>query len=637
MVEAFKQCFCNQIWILPTIALITWFFWKDKRYRCFYIIYKTWRRDLMGIWMVARAMYKILKFERNKESVPKIFTKIAKSRPNKVSFYFEEEIWTFQRLEDFSNKVANYFIASGYQKGDTVALLLENRPEYVGIWMGLSKLGVITALINTNLISKPLNHCISVANVKALIFGSDFQNVINDIYPNLKNIQLIHYNTSKTGIQADKLTNPIDLKQCLTDQSVVSPEKYIANTEPKDILFYIYTSGTTGLPKAAKIRHSRFYFAVTGINSFLDLKDNDIFYNPLPLYHATGGMLTIGQCVNFGATIALRKKFSASGFWTDCNKYNCTIANYIGETCRYILTAHKDKSNIEHKIRKMIGNGLKKDIWKEFVDKFNIPMMEEFYGSTEGNSNLINLDNRIGSVGFIPFYLSSIVPMSLIKCNDETNEPLRDENGFCIKCKIDESGILIGKINKKISTQNFDGYVDTKETNKKILNDVFKTGDSYFNSGDLMVKDEFGYIYFKDRTGDTYRWKGENVATTEVEQVVSEIIGAKNMVVYGVEVPKSDGRAGMIAVEDLANAIDRKKLAESLKSHLPAYAIPLFLRIMDSLPMTGTFKVKKTELQNEGFDIGVIKDPIYVYDSKKIDYIPINDLYEGIIAGNVKI
>ncbi|XP_056640721.1 long-chain fatty acid transport protein 4-like isoform X1 [Diorhabda sublineata] len=631
-----KQMFGYLICMIPVILI--WFFMKENRYKYLYILRKTWRRDLRGILMVLKAFARIGISEIKKETVPKIFTRIANKTPDKVAIYFENETWTFRQLDDYSNRIANYFISIGYKKGDTVALLLENRPEYAAIWMGLAKLGVITALINTNLISKPLYHCISVAKVKALIFGSDFSNVVYDIFPNSQDgIQLFQLNTSKNDdvqIRDDKI---LDLQHCISNQSTSSPEIEINLTNPKDKLLYIYTSGTTGLPKAAKITNARFNFAVTGIHYFVSFEDNDVFYNPLPLYHATGGMLTIGQCLLFGVTVALRKKFSASHFWTDCVLYNCTIANYIGETCRYILAANKGENDVKHGIKKMFGNGLKKDVWIDFVKTFKIPQIIEFYGSTEGNTNLINLDNTPGAVGFLPFYLAPIFSILLIKYDEETKQPIRNENGHCIKCEPGRPGVLIGRIHEKISTHNFDGYVDAKETVKKILKDVFRKGDSYFNSGDLMVQDEFGYFYFKDRTGDTYRWKGENVATTEVELVISDIIGPKDVVVYGVEVPKNEGKAGMIGIADKNRTVDKKTLAEGLKSQLPAYAVPLFLRIMDSVPLTGTFKMKKTDLQREGFDINVIKDPLYVYDNKKVDYVPIQKFYLDIINGTVKL
>ncbi|CAH1159180.1 unnamed protein product [Phyllotreta striolata] len=616
-----QQLFFNRIGIVSSIVVITWLFWKYRT--SLYVISKTWRRDLRGLRRGVRALCKIVLYERNCMSIPKVFQKVARNKNNKVAIYFEDEIWTFQRLEKFSNRIANYFIRKGYQKGDTVALLLENRPEYVGIWLGLSKIGVITALINTNLVSKPLYHCISVGKVKGLIFGSDFTNVVNDISSDLQNVQLFKY---------DKL-----ISEELSNESEASPDAHIAQTTPKDTILYIYTSGTTGLPKAANIKNSRMYFTATGINSFLELTDNDVFYNSLPLYHSSGGMLVIGQCVCFGVTVELRRKFSASNFWSDCNKHDSTVASYIGEICRYILAAHENKPPVKHNVQKIFGNGLKKDIWNDFVEKFNVPQVYEFYGSTEGNCNLINLDNKFGSIGFIPNFMNFIITVTLIKCDEETKEPMRNADGFCVECKADEPGILIGKINKKISIHHFDGYVNSKETSGKILRNVFKTGDSYFNSGDLMVKDSLGYVYFKDRTGDTYRWKGENVATTEIEYQISGIIGPKDVVVYGVKVPKTEGRAGMIAIADPTNSINRSKLASELKAQLPSYAVPLFLRVMDSFPMTGTFKVKKNELQNDGFDINIIVDPLYMYDSKKVDYIPMKDVYNDIIEGNLRL
>lgn len=289
------------------------------------------------------------------------------------------------------------------------------------------------------------------------------------------------------------------------------------------------------------------------MNSMAALTPDDIDYNPLPLYHSAGGILASGQALLFGVTVVIRKKFSASNFWTDCQKYNCTIAHYIGEICRYLLTVHKDGTKIEHNVNKMIGNGLRPQIWKKFVDTFKIENVYEFYGATESNSNLgfyfyclnldfycstyyvsVNIDNKVGSVGFVPILGRYLHPVTLIKCDETTGEPIRDSSGFCIKCKANEPGILLGKMVNSVNS--FNGYADEEATQKKVLRNVFVEGDAYFNTGDVLVQDEFCYFYFKDRTGDTFRWKGENVATNEIEAVISNIIELKDSIVYGVEV-----------------------------------------------------------------------------------------------------
>ncbi|KAG5882212.1 hypothetical protein JTB14_024724 [Gonioctena quinquepunctata] len=610
---------CAVVSILP--IFITYFLCTNERYRWFYILYKTLPRDLKGAYRGAKGYYLLYHMKKNQETIPTLFSKVAKENSKKVAFYFEDETWTFQQLEDLSNKVANHFISLGYKKGDTVALLLENCPEYAAIWIGLSKAGVVAAFINTNLRSGPLYHCITAASCKALIFGSEFVSAVEGIKSKLEDTELFYFGTSET---ANSITEASNLKIHIEDQSVAPPTEAISQLAHKDKAILIYTSGTTGLPKAATITHSRYIFASTGLNILTDMNKDDIFYNPLPLYHSSGGMVGIGQSLFFGISVVLRKKFSASNFWTDCNKYKCTIANYIGETCRYILLANKEGQTPKHGIKKMVGNGLRKEIWKDFVNTFDIPEIYEFYGSTEGNANLMNIDNTIGAVGFLPPFSDFIYPLSLIKSDEITNEPLRNEEGFCIRCKDYEAGLLIGKIDYANAANDFAGYTDGKETSKKILRDVFKKGDGYFNSGDLMMRDEFRYMYFKDRTGDTYRWKGENVATTEVETVAAEIIGAKDVVVYGVQVPESEGRAGMIAIADPDKTLDLKHLSKGMKSHLPGYAIPLFLRVLESLPVTGTFKVKKVELRKDGFDMTMIKDPMYFLMRKSQSTFPLN-------------
>lgn len=270
------------------------------------------------------------------------------------------------------------------------------------------------------------------------------------------------------------------------------------------------------------------------VNLMCNLSTDDITYNPLPLYHSAGGILATGQSLLFGLTVVIRKKFSASHFWTDCQKYKCTVAHYIGEMCRYLLNVHKDGAQVEHNVTKMLGNGLRAQIWQKFVDTFKVKQVIEFYGATESNSNLVNLDGKLGAVGFMPWFGRPIYPVRLVKCDLETGEPIRDHNGLCINCKTDEPGLLLGKI--KATNDYFCGYADQEATQKKVLRNVFSKGDAYFNSGDVLVQDELGYFYFRDRTGDTFRWKGENVATNEVEAAISNIIDLTDCVVYGVEV-----------------------------------------------------------------------------------------------------
>ncbi|KAF5290911.1 hypothetical protein FQR65_LT11493 [Abscondita terminalis] len=579
----------------------------------------------------SKMKYKLWWWEKQNYTVPKLFGQLLKSHPQKLAIYSEEKSWTYEQVNEYSNQIANYFKSCGFKKGDCIALLLENRVEYVCIWLGLSKLGVITALINTNLVNDPLLHSFKVAKSKAVIFGNNHADAMKNVAHKL-NMELYQLNEDDNTSTVNKC---VRLKKELEKTSSEEPEEIELSC--RSPLVYIYTSGTTGLPKAAIISHIRFTFMATAFNSMAGLKEHDIIYNPLPLYHTAGGMVGMGQTILFGLGCTIRKKFSASNYWKDCAKFKCTVAQYVGEICRYVLSA-SNKESVNHSVRAIFGNGLKPQIWKEFVNTFKIKEVYEFYGATEGISNMINIDNTPGCIGFIPRYASFMYPVTLIKCNMVTGDPIRDSNGFCMRCGINEPGLVINKINYKSALQSFKGYADEKATSSKILQNVFSEGDSYFNSGDILEQDEFGYYYFRDRTGDTFRWKGENVSTSEVEGIISNIVKLNDAVVYGVEIPNTEGRAGMAAIVDTDNSLDLKELAKGLKENLPSYAVPVFIRVMKSVPMTGTYKLKKTELQTDGYDLEKVKDQMYFYDNKSKTYVELTQqLYSDIVAGKISI
>lgn len=625
-------------WItLIVITCLTLLLISNKRYRWIYILYKTLPRDVRAFSRFIRLNILLWFWQKNQITVPAVFAKIVRQYSQKTAFHFEEEKWTYQQVDNYTNRVANYFHKQGYKKGDTIALILESRPEYVGIWLGLGKIGIVTALINTNLTNDPLVHSLNAAKVKGIIYGSDYSKAVSDITGKLSpTISLYELNCSG-DIDNPEGTRVAPLRRCLDEASDAPPPAPVVPINNRDPLLYIYTSGTTGLPKAAVITNQRFYFMAMSLYIMVDLKTDDILYDSLPLYHSAGGVVGVGQSVLRGVTVVLRKKFSASNFWKDCAKYNCTAAQYIGEICRYLL-AVPESQTVKHQVVKMMGNGLKPQIWQKFCDRFHIKQIYEFYGATEGNSNLINLDNKSGAVGFVPRYGGFLIPVQLIKCDEITGEPIKDERGFCIKCKIEEAGILIGKIDHKKLFNQFTGYADKKETDKKILQNVFKEGDIYFNSGDILVQDELGYFYFKDRTGDTFRWKGENVATSEVEAVISNILQLADAVVYGVQIPGTDGRAGMAAIVDPNKNLDLTVLAAGVRSNLPAYAQPLFLRVLREVPLTGTFKLKKRPLQEDGFDIHRVTDTMYFYDAKLKEYIEMTEkIWSDIMSGQIRL
>ncbi|XP_035893997.1 long-chain fatty acid transport protein 4 [Anopheles stephensi] len=580
-------------------------------------------RDLRTAVIFLKLNLSLYRYERAGATVIQIFERVVARHPNKVAFLMDDGQLTFRQVKQLADRIAAHFYAKGFRKGDTIALLMETRLEYPCIWLGLSKVGIVTALINSNLRKETLRHSITVANSKAIIVSQELAGAIAEIneQEGIKGLPVHLFRTDgadTTSSSSDPLPDAEDLRLSVdsgSSSSNVDLSGIPNDISPKDKLVYIYTSGTTGMPKAAVITNLRYTFMALGCYYMLSFRDDDIIYNSLPLYHSAGGMIGVGSVLLCGVTAALRKKFSASNFWTDCIRYKCTVAQYIGEICRFLLMTPPKPTDTQHSVRLMFGNGLRPQIWPQFVSRFNIKQIGEFYGSTEGNSNLLNIDNTMGAVGFVPNFAKAIYPVTLIRCDEETGEIIRGSDGFCIKCKPGEPGVFVGKINPKKALNSFVGYADKAASEKKVLHDVFRKGDIFFNSGDILVQDLLGNYYFKDRTGDTFRWRGENVATSEVEGVITTIVGLKDCAVYGVDIPETEGKAGMAAIVDPDNKVDMEQLAAGIRASLPAYARPLFIRVLSEVPMTTTFKLKKRDLQVDGYDLNKVKDPIYFLQS----------------------
>ncbi|XKL61134.1 hypothetical protein PGB90_008191 [Kerria lacca] len=634
--------FCGCIWYmmgfiflvqLILVALVAYLF-AGGGYKFLYVVYKTIWRDVFALSKYLAFLWSVRSYSAANSSVADIFRKNVKKNPNKVLLILEDKEWTATQIEEYSNKVANVFKNAGLRKGDAVALMLDNRPEFVCIWLGLSKIGVITALINYNLRQTSLAHCVKVSKCLAFIFESSLLQVVREIKDNIdESVQLYCWNSVDEKIPSNESWF-IPLSPILSEVTSAPPTGEKCGFHDK--LVYIYTSGTTGLPKAAVVTNSRYLFLAGAIRYQLGFKTEDRFYTPLPLYHTAGGAMTIGQAILYGSCVVIRKKFSASAYFSDIVKYNCTVSQYIGEMCRYILSTPAKPEDKSHKLKVIFGNGLRPQIWKSFVERFNIPRVGEFYGATEGNANIVNTDNTVGAIGFISQILPSVYPISVIKVNPATGEPVRNNKGLCIRCAAGEQGVFIGKIIPSNPARAFLGYVDQKDTDKKVVTDVFEKGDSAFLSGDIVVCDELGYLYFKDRTGDTFRWKGENVSTSEVEAIVSNVAEYRDCVVYGVEIPGNEGRAGMAAILDKNHALDLNSLAEGLSKYLPSYAKPVFIRALSHVEMTGTYKMKKGELQQEGFNPEIITDPLYYMTSKGVYEKLTPEIYQEILAEKIR-
>jgi fatty-acyl-CoA synthase len=407
----------------------------------------------------------------------------------------------------------------------------------------------------------------------------------------------------------------------------------------EDRALFIYTSGTTGLPKAANMNHYRLMLAGHAFAGVMATKSSDRMYDCLPMYHTAGGLVATGAILVSGGSVVIREKFSASEFWDDIARWDCTVFQYIGEFCRYLLNSPPHPKETAHRLRLACGNGLRPDVWPDFKRRFGIPHIIEFYAATEGNVSLFNFEDKEGAVGRIPWFLESRFPTKVVRFDIDLQQPIRDAGGHCIECPPQEAGEVIGKILKDASKPGarFEGYATKAETEKKILHDVFAKGDSWFRTGDLMRKDADGYFYFVDRIGDTFRWKGENVSTTEVEETIGQFPGVGETNVYGVSIPGRDGRAGMAALVVSAR-FDLAEFRNYLAQSLPDYARPLFLRLRSEMDVTSTFKQRKIDFVAQGFDPSATADPIYFDDPAAKAFVPIDRaLRDRIRDGGVRL
>ena len=548
-----------------------------------------------------------------------------------VVFRFEGQIMTYGELDKLANRVANWALGEGLKAGDAVALFMENRPEYVAVWFGLSKIGVVSGLINHNLSGEGLAHCVNIADAKAVIMGADQAEQIESAKP--------HLTGAPTMWALADQQDAKNLQDALASQPDARPDRsHRAHLRGKDICLFVYTSGTTGLPKAAKLTQSRTQGMMRTFATPTHTTARDRVYIPLPLYHGTGGICGVGIALTTGASIILRKKFSASGYWEDCADQGATVIVYIGELCRYLLNQPEHPKERAHKIRTGFGNGLRPEIWQQFLDRFDIPTLVEFYGSTEGNVSFLNFDGKVGAVGRIPKFLEKkFAHVAFVKFDIETETPIRDANGYCILADDDEPGEVLGKVGDEARTR-FEGYNDPEATKKKLLQNVFEPNDLWFRTGDLMKKDADGYIYFIDRIGDTFRWKGENVSTNEVGEALAGIKGIAHANVYGVPIPGMDGKAGMAAITPDGEGIDFDTLHKNLANLLPSYAVPVFIRVQKEAETTGTFKYRKVDLVKEGFNPDNMADPVWFFNPEAGVYAPVtHDRYESILAGTYRL
>jgi len=531
-----------------------------------------------------------------KSSIGKVFADRAARHGNRVFLKFDDERLTYRQANETVNRYAAALAARGVGHGDVVGIMMRNEPRTVLLMLAAVKLGAIAGMLNYHQHGPVLAHSVGLLGAKVVVAGADLVAPIVDC-----------------GVQVDDLLSIDDLDRLAADAPATEPA-VTASILAKDKAFYIFTSGTTGLPKASVMTHYRWQRAMMGFGMLgVRLRRSDTLYCCLPLYHNNALTIALSSVLAAGATLALGRSFSASRFWDEIIRLDATAFVYIGEVCTYLLNQPPKPTDRAHRVRLICGNGLRPAIWDEFTDRFGIRRVCEFYAASEGNTAFVNAFNIDKTTGCCPY------PVAFVEFDHATGEPLRGPDGRLRKVRRGEPGLLLTKV---ISSQPFDGYTDPEATEKKLVRNAFADGDVWFNTGDLMRYQGFGHAAFVDRLGDTFRWKGENVATTEVEAAINSDPTVDECTVYGVEVEGTGGRAGMAAIKLNDGAeFDGRTLAAMLYERLPGYAVPLFIRIVDAIEQTSTFKNRKVDLRKEGHGAH-IADPLYVLAGREEGYVP---------------
>ncbi|MHA1986336.1 MAG: long-chain-acyl-CoA synthetase [Promethearchaeota archaeon] len=550
----------------------------------------------------------------------------AEKISDEISLLFKNVSWSWQTLNQECNKIANFFLKNSLKSGEVIAVMMENSPEFISIITGINKIQGISSLINVNQRRQALIHSFKISEPLWIIIDGDCLPAFKEVFSDLKfdkNKVFVINNHQKYD------HNFIDFQKELENISIENPattfKSYLT-----DMSVYIFTSGTTGLPKAA-LQDNRRILNPFGWLAF-ESTQNDVIYSPLPLYHSLALVVGWAGAIQVGAAYAFRKRFSASEFWKDIKKFGATCFMYIGELPRYLINRPESEYVENSTLKKMLGVGFRKDIWEIFKKRFQIKHILEFYGATEGAAGLFNLEEVPGMIGrrTIPGLIIAV------KVNEETGEFYKDEKGHLIECISGETGMMLAQI---IETSAFLGYKDEKKTNQRLLRNVLEEGDAYFNTGDLVNLHDDNWVSFADRYGDTFRWKGENVSTMEVESILNAYGGFEMCNVYGVEIPNTDGKAGMICIKlDDKKSFDTEIFSKFVMNNLPKYSIPIFIRIIDELEFTGTHKLRKVNLRKQGYDINTIEDQIYFWDSSSNRYKKFDkEQFQNIMNGKLKL
>jgi fatty-acyl-CoA synthase len=556
--------------------------------------------------MVRGALTGLLARPTSKTSIGKVFQDRAARFGDRVFIRFGDQQLTYHEANATANRYAAVLAARGVGRGDVVGIMLRNSPNAVLMMLAVVKCGAIAGMLNYHQRGEVLAHSLGLLDAKVLVAESDFVGAVDECgAPNV---------VPMTIEEMERLAATAPTANPASASAVLA----------KDTAFYIFTSGTTGHPKASVMTHRRWLAALAAFGGLgLRLHGDDTLYSCLPLYHNNALTVAVSSVINSGATLALGKSFSASRFWDEVIASEATAFIYIGEICRYLLNQPAKPTDRAHKVRLIAGNGLRPEIWEEFTTRFGIARVCEFYAASEGNTAFINIFNVPKTTGIAP------LPLAYVEYDPDTGAPLRDENGRVRRVPPGEPGLLLSPVNR---LQPFDGYTDPTASEKKLVRNAFRKGDCWFNTGDVMSPQGMGHAAFVDRLGDTFRWKGENVATTEVEAALAADKSVEECAVFGVEIPRTGGRAGMAAVKLRDGAeFDGKALAARVYEQLPVYALPLFVRVVDSMEHTTTFKSRKVDLREQGYGPG-IEDPLYVLAGRDEGYVPFYAEYPDEVA-----
>jgi fatty-acyl-CoA synthase len=581
-----------------------------------------------------RALEATAPVERGRASIfPIIIEELAQRFESEPALESRGSTLTYRTLAESVARYARWGLSQGLCPGDSLCLLMPNCPEYLAIWLGLTRIGVTVALLNTNLTGELLAHAIRAAAPRHLITAATLAAA-------LKSARGEFADSVRCWVHGGGDTQLPPLESAVERQS---PQPLSASECPvpalEDRALCIYTSGTTGAPKAANVSHYRIVQWTHWFAGMMAIRPGERMYNCLPMYHSIGGVVAAGAPLVGGGTVVLRERFSVSDFWADVVAERCTLFQYIGELCRYLVAAPRQEAETRHALRLCCGNGLRADVWEEFQSRFRIPQILEYYAATEGSFSLYNCEGRPGAIGKIPAFLAQRAAVALVKLDADTGLPWRNAAGWCERCAPEEVGEAIGRLSgpEDAAGGRFEGYADAEASKKKVLADVFEKGDAWYRTGDLMRQDADGFFYFVDRSGDTFRWKGENVSTTEVLSVIGAFEGVVDATVYGVTVPHHEGRAGMAALV-VAPRFDLEDFRVHVAQKLPAYARPLFVRIVTSLELTGTFRHRNRQLAQQAFDPSQVTDPLYFDDRGVGAYVKMTRaLYEQISAGRLRL